>query len=138
MVSKRYICPMHPEVVSSKPGKCSKCGMRLVRQNATNSMPNDSYIPLMVIILMITTVSLVVSWTQVDRFSFRSFIIYFMTGFFLVFASFKLMDLRGFAEGYTTYDLLASRFFIYGYMYPFIELIFGFLMLAGYHPLWLL
>jgi hypothetical protein len=25
-----YACPMHPEVTSDKPGKCSKCGMDLV------------------------------------------------------------------------------------------------------------
>ncbi len=27
--TKKYTCPMHPEVVSIKPGKCSKCGMNL-------------------------------------------------------------------------------------------------------------
>lgn len=27
-----YTCPMHPEVVSSKPGKCPKCGMDLVEK----------------------------------------------------------------------------------------------------------
>ncbi len=26
-----YTCPMHPEVVSNKPGKCPKCGMALVK-----------------------------------------------------------------------------------------------------------
>jgi len=28
----RYTCPMHPEVVKTKPGKCPKCGMTLVAQ----------------------------------------------------------------------------------------------------------
>ena len=28
-----YSCPMHPEVTSDKPGKCSKCGMDLVKKN---------------------------------------------------------------------------------------------------------
>lgn len=25
-----YVCPMHPEVTSDKPGNCPKCGMALV------------------------------------------------------------------------------------------------------------
>jgi hypothetical protein len=25
-----YVCPMHPEVISSAPGTCPKCGMKLV------------------------------------------------------------------------------------------------------------
>ena len=29
----KYSCPMHPEVTSDKPGKCSKCGMDLVKSN---------------------------------------------------------------------------------------------------------
>ncbi len=27
----QYTCPMHPEVISNKPGKCPKCGMNLVK-----------------------------------------------------------------------------------------------------------
>ncbi|GAC1437912.1 MAG: hypothetical protein NVSMB63_00560 [Sediminibacterium sp.] len=27
-----YTCPMHPDVVSDKPGKCPKCGMALVQK----------------------------------------------------------------------------------------------------------
>jgi membrane fusion protein, copper/silver efflux system len=27
-----YTCPMHPEVISDKPGKCPKCGMDLVKK----------------------------------------------------------------------------------------------------------
>ena len=29
----KYSCPMHPEVTSDKPGKCSKCGMDLLKSN---------------------------------------------------------------------------------------------------------
>lgn len=32
-----YACPMHPEVTSDQPGKCSKCGMFLVKQTGQMS-----------------------------------------------------------------------------------------------------
>lgn len=28
--SQKYVCPMHPDVIYDKPGKCPKCGMRLL------------------------------------------------------------------------------------------------------------
>jgi hypothetical protein len=55
-----------------------------------------------------------------------------MAGFFLVFSAFKLIDLKGFAAGYSTYDLLAKKVFAYGYIYPFIELLFGITMILNY------
>jgi hypothetical protein len=30
----RYTCPMHPEIDTSKPGPCPKCGMKLVPKKA--------------------------------------------------------------------------------------------------------
>lgn len=140
---------MHPEIVSDKPGRCPKCGMSLVATDSQSKsvvhhadnkglgmLTWQSYIPLIVIVLMITAVSAIASWT--GQFSLSGFVLHFMTGFFLVFAGFKLMDLKGFAEGYSTYDLLAQRWFGYGYIYPFIELGFGLLMLAGFHSTGLL
>jgi len=37
---KEYSCPMHPEIVSEKPGKCSKCGMdlTLISKKTKNKM----------------------------------------------------------------------------------------------------
>jgi hypothetical protein len=34
-----YTCPMHPEVISDKPGKCPKCGMELVKKDGGASQP---------------------------------------------------------------------------------------------------
>ncbi len=40
----RYACPMHPEVVSRRPGKCRKCGMRLrvVKTESASASPATS------------------------------------------------------------------------------------------------
>ena len=53
----------------------------------------------------------------------------FMSGFFIVFGFFKLLDLRGFRDAYATYDLLAMRWNTYGLIYPFLELALGFAFL---------
>lgn len=36
--SQKYTCPMHPEVISDKPGSCPKCGMDLVKKSAHEHM----------------------------------------------------------------------------------------------------
>jgi hypothetical protein len=33
-----YTCPMHPEVISSKAGKCPKCGMALVKKTKSKKV----------------------------------------------------------------------------------------------------
>jgi hypothetical protein len=143
---------MHPEVVQDGPGRCPHCGMRLEEGGAmgvgagmdhgTSSVPATwrSYVPLLVVILLIAAASLAANWSDLRHGTLhpKSLAAAFMAGFFLVFAGFKLLDLRGFAEGYATYDLLARRWEGYGFVYPFIELGFGLAMLAGQQPAWLL
>lgn len=132
-----YICPMHPEIVSDKPGRCPICGMDLVlkgekmvhkiEDKGLGVITWKSYIPLITIIsvILLTTIALTLKDVSDGAALLEKSISYFMIGFFLVFATFKLMDLKGFAHGYQTYDLLASRVPRYGYIYPFIELFFG-------------
>jgi P-type Cu+ transporter len=38
--ARQYTCPMHPEVLSSRPGACPKCGMALEPVTATSSEEN--------------------------------------------------------------------------------------------------
>jgi copper chaperone CopZ len=59
----------------------------------------------------------------------------FMAGFFLVFSFFKLLDLKGFANSYSMYDLLAKKLPAYGYIYPFIELGLAMAYLLAYRPM---
>ncbi len=59
----------------------------------------------------------------------------FMAGFFLVFSFFKLLNLKGFAESYAMYDVLAVKVPSYSYVYPFIELALGIAFLTGFNPM---
>jgi cation transport ATPase len=58
----------------------------------------------------------------------------FMAGFFLVFSFFKLLDIKGFAESYATYDVIAKRWPAWGFVYPFVELGLGLAYLLRLNP----
>lgn len=55
----------------------------------------------------------------------------FMGLYFIIFSFFKLLNLKGFAESFRMYDLLASKSRIYAVLYPFIEFSLGFLYLRN-------
>lgn len=59
----------------------------------------------------------------------------FMSGFFLTFSFFKMLDLRGFAESYAMYDIVARRFKNWGYVYGFIEGGLGLSYALNFQPL---
>ncbi|HSD98587.1 MAG TPA: MauE/DoxX family redox-associated membrane protein [Patescibacteria group bacterium] len=124
---------MHPQIRQDSPGTCPLCGMKLVLQSELEKKSNkvtsekSSYTPLLIIIGLIFTTSLLISF--ITNFNIHTVVRYFMIGFFLIFSGFKLTDIRGFAEGYATYDLLAKRVYWYGYIYPFLELFFAFTMI---------
>jgi len=63
-------------------------------------------------------------------FTTLDFMLDFMGLFFFVFSLFKFLDLSGFALSFAMYDPLAKRLPLYGRVYPLLELILGFLLLA--------
>lgn len=95
-----------------------------------------SYTPIFIIIglIFLVTSALALRSLLMEQFSWTSSMINFMAGFFLVFSGFKLLDLKGFAEGYETYDLLAQKVKAYGYIYPFLELLLGLLYAMHFTP----
>lgn len=70
-----------------------------------------------------------------ESFDWMRWMQHFMAGFFLTFSFFKLLNLRGFAEGYRTYDVVAKSLPAWGFIYPFVELALGVAFLTGFQPL---
>lgn len=58
---------------------------------------------------------------------------HFMGGFFVVFSFFKILNLKGFADSYVTYDVVAKKIKAYAFVYPFIELSLGMAYLAAWN-----
>jgi copper chaperone CopZ len=86
----------------------------------------QTYLPLIVIMGLISLVSLK------EAYDFHGWMMSFMAGFFIVFGAFKLFDLKGFADAYATYDIIAARSRLYALAYPFIEIALGFAFLFHY------
>lgn len=83
-----------------------------------------TYKPILLIGAYITGTTLLLEAVK-GNFDVHTWMTNFMAGFFLVFSFFKLLDLKGFAESYSTYDIIAKRWQGWGYLYAFIELVLG-------------
>lgn len=94
----------------------------------------QTYKPILLIFAYITTTTVLLEILK-GGFNWEVWMMHFMAGFFLVFSFFKLLDLRGFADSYSTYDIIAKRWRPWGYVYAFIELALGLAFLTGFDPL---
>jgi copper chaperone CopZ len=84
----------------------------------------QTYKPLLLIFAFIAGITTLTSFYE-NNFNGYLWMNHFMAGFFIVFSFFKLLDIKGFADSYSTYDLLAKKWYGYGFIYPFIELMLG-------------
>jgi len=101
-------------------------GEEAAKPQAASPSPEKptSYFPLLLVLFYL------VGLTAAVEIAFGNFdpmraMAHFMAGFFLVFSFFKLLDLRAFADAYGSYDIVAAKWPLYGFVYPFIELALG-------------
>jgi len=93
----------------------------------------ETYKPIVLIFGYISIISLITASVP-ENFSTMTFMRVFMAGFFLVFSFFKMLDLKGFANSYSMYDIVAKRFKGWGYIYAFLELTLGLAFALDFEP----
>jgi copper chaperone CopZ len=92
-----------------------------------------TYKPILLIFGYVTAIAIIIGVNQ-NTFDWMQAMNVFMAGFFLSFSFFKMLDLKGFADSYTMYDIVAKKIKAWGFIYPFIELALGFAYATGFQP----
>ncbi|MCD0466660.1 heavy-metal-associated domain-containing protein [Flavobacterium sp. ENC] len=93
----------------------------------------ETYKPIVLIFFYISLVTGLIQLTN-SEFDFMQAMRHFMAGFFLVFSFFKMLNLKGFAESYQMYDVLAKKIPAWGYVYAFLELGLGISYVINFNP----
>ncbi|RZK43963.1 MAG: heavy-metal-associated domain-containing protein [Pedobacter sp.] len=94
----------------------------------------STYKPVLLLFVYIALVSSIAAW-QDNSLNWMLFMRFFMAGFFLSFSFFKLINLKGFADSYAMYDIVAKQFKSWGYVYAFVELGLGIAFIVNFNPL---
>jgi copper chaperone CopZ/uncharacterized membrane protein HdeD (DUF308 family) len=92
----------------------------------------ETYKPILLIAGFLVMVSALAARGEEPFWS--DFMRFFMAGFFLVFSFFKFLDVKGFAQSYMTYDILAKKWNGWGTIYPFVEFGLGLAYLLNLDP----
>lgn len=100
------------------------------QNSPSNVYSIKNFLPLIIIVLII--IGLTAFLQLFHGWGIHGIMYDFMAVFFLVFGFFKIINLPGFVEAYSMYDIIAQRSKIYAYIYPFIEIILGLAYLFRY------
>ncbi|MFT4095248.1 MAG: heavy metal-associated domain-containing protein [Niabella sp.] len=93
-----------------------------------------AYKPVLLIAAYITLLSFITA-TTAGKTDWMLWMRVFMSGFFISFSFFKMLNLKGFADSYSMYDIIAKKFYVWGYIYSFIELALGMAYASDFNPL---
>ncbi len=94
----------------------------------------NTYKPILLIFGYITIVAIITAM-QHGKLNWMHGMNVFMAGFFLTFSFFKMLDLKGFAESYSMYDIVAKKVKLWGFIYAFVELALGIAYATGFQPM---
>jgi len=83
--------------------------------------------PLFIILAYISITSLLLNFKNLNL---TNIMFDFMGLFYIIFSFFKILDIKGFSMSFRMYDPLAKKAHIYGYVYPFIEILLGVMFLT--------
>jgi copper chaperone CopZ/uncharacterized membrane protein YphA (DoxX/SURF4 family) len=93
----------------------------------------ETYKPILIVFAYILGITMLIELTD-GRFGLMSWMQNFMGGFFIVFSFFKILNLDGFADSYSMYDILAKKWRPWAYLYAFLELLLGIAFITGFNP----
>lgn len=93
----------------------------------------ETYKPILLIFSYIIAITLLAQSSN-NHFDLMQWMRLFMAGFFLVFSFFKMLNLKGFAESYVMYDVVAKKIPAWAYIYAYIELALGIAFLINFNP----
>lgn len=114
-----------------------KYSIRAIEHNETAEQAQSwfaTYKPILIIFGYITTIAIIAASAQ-GSFDWMHAMNVFMAGFFLTFSFFKMLDLKGFADSYSMYDIVAKKIKAWGFIYAFVELGLGFAYATNFEPL---
>jgi copper chaperone CopZ len=92
-----------------------------------------TYYPLVLLLAFLLGITGLVE-AALGSFAWERAMANFMGGFFLAFSFFKLLDLRGFADSFRMYDIVAQQIPAYAFAYPFVELLLGAAYVTRFQP----
>ncbi len=92
----------------------------------------ETYKPVLLIFGYVTGLSVLISLTYSGGWMMGMRV--FMSGFFLIFSLFKMLNLPAFADSYAMYDIIAKKIRAWGYIYAFIELALGIAFAINFQP----
>lgn len=114
-------------------GEIAEKTVPVVESHSADSPAAITYFPLLLLVAFLFVIVALIE-LRIGSFAWGRAMGNFMGSFFLAFSFFKLLDLKGFADNYRSYDVVARKFPLYGYVYPFIELILGIAYISAFQP----